>query len=67
MTLSRTELCGMADPRSWERGVTYFEEDRVHGVVRDGTTVVASVEGQQMYRASGSRCKRGICSRTAAA
>lgn len=50
MTLSRTELCGMADPRSWERGVTYFEEDRVHGVVRDGTTVVASVEGQQMYR-----------------
>jgi len=50
MELTRSELRELTDPRSWERGVEYFEEDRVHGVVQDGTTVVASVEGQQMYR-----------------
>lgn len=40
----------MTDVRSWERGVEYFTEGRVHSVVHDGTTVVASVEGQQAYR-----------------
>lgn len=28
----------------------YFENGRVHGVVQDGATVVASVQGQEIYR-----------------
>ncbi len=50
MKLSKAELRILADDRSWERGVEYFEDGRVRSLVRDGETVVASVEGQQLYR-----------------
>lgn len=50
MGLTERLLRELADPRSWERGVGYFEDGRVRGLVQDGTTVVAKVEGQQTYR-----------------
>ena len=55
MQLTRTELRELADSRSWERGVEYFKDGRVHAVVQDGATVVASVQGQEIYRVQLSR------------
>ncbi len=50
MELSRDDLRSLTDRGSWERGRTYYLEDRVQSLVRDGHTVVASVEGQHLYR-----------------
>jgi len=48
--LSREHLQDLADPRSWARGEAYFHEGRVRSLVVDGNIIIASVEGQELYR-----------------
>ncbi|MEI6171094.1 MAG: DUF6880 family protein, partial [bacterium] len=55
MRLTRTELHEVADARSWQRGIGYFLEGRVSGLLHDGETVVASVQGEFLYRVRLSR------------
>ena len=50
MKLTVELLRGLADPRSWARGEAYFDEGRVRSLVVDGNVIVASVEGQELYR-----------------
>lgn len=50
MELSRELLRDLVDPRSWARGAAYFDEGRVRSLVVDGNVIIASVEGQQLYR-----------------
>ncbi len=55
MRLTRTELHEVADARSLQRGIGYFLEGRVSGLLHDGETVVASVQGEFLYRVRLSR------------
>jgi len=50
MKLSREVLRDLTDPGSWARGAAYFDEGRVRSLVVDGNVIVASVEGEQLYR-----------------
>ena len=50
MKLTQEALRDLTDRGSWERGLEYFEEDRVRSLVEDGGTVFATVEGQRLYR-----------------
>ena len=50
MQITRDELREIADPGSWARGLEYFESGRVVSMIRDGETVIASVQGEFLYR-----------------
>lgn len=50
MQITRDELREIADPGSWARGLEYFESERVLDLVRDAESVVASVQGELLYR-----------------
>jgi tetratricopeptide (TPR) repeat protein len=50
MQTTRDELREIADPGSWARGLEYFASGRVVSLTQDGETVVASVQGEFLYR-----------------
>jgi len=50
MKLTEAWLRDQVDEVTWQRGVGYHDEGRVHDIVRDGDTVAAAVEGEASYR-----------------
>ena len=50
MQMTRDELREIADPGSWARGLEYFESGRVLDLFRDEESVIASVQGEFLYR-----------------
>jgi tetratricopeptide (TPR) repeat protein len=50
MQITRDELREIADPGSWARGLEYFESERVLDLIRDEESVIASVQGEFLYR-----------------
>ena len=50
MQTTRDELREIADSGSWARGLEYFESERVLDLVRDEESVIASVQGEFLYR-----------------
>ncbi len=55
MRTTKDEIREMTDARSWQRGIAYFLEERVSGLLHDGGTAVASVQGELLYRVRLSR------------
>jgi len=55
MRTTKDEIREMADARSWQRGIAYFLEERVSGLLHDGDTAIASVQGELLYRVRLSR------------
>jgi len=49
MQIKKAQLKALADARSWDRGVRYFEEGRVDDLVEDRDGLVGYVLGQRRY------------------
>jgi len=50
MKLTETLLREKTDEATWQRGVAYYKDGQVQNVVEDGDTLIATVEGRDVYR-----------------